>query len=135
MDLKYNEAQSDVKILWNKKYYEVIYIKTLELFKGKLSLTFKVLMLLYVICNAGKNYSLKMNSISFLEYIININRWLVSYSLLPKTYIKLPFTVQEKLKLSTWVHNYVVSTLLQLSYLWIWTSFPKEFNLMAKNVI
>lgn len=54
MDLKYNEAQSDVKILWNKKYYEVIYIKTLELFKRKLSLTFKVLMLLYVICNAVK---------------------------------------------------------------------------------
>lgn len=37
-----------------------------------------------------------MNSISFLEYIVNINRWLFSYSWLSRTYIKLPFTAQVK---------------------------------------
>lgn len=37
-----------------------------------------------------------MNSISFVDYTININRWLFSYSLPSRTYIKLPFTAQVK---------------------------------------
>lgn len=31
-----------------------------------------------------------------VEYTININRWLFFYSLLSRTYIKLPFTAQAK---------------------------------------